>query len=251
MVEPRYRTAPARSRSLAPEIVAFAGEIGVQLDPWQADVLDVFSGVDADGKRWASTTNYLLCARQNGKSMIFVVRALYALFRLQKRMVLYSSHQWASSNESFLAMKDIIARNPELEAQVKAVRLSAASLGFELQDGARILFLTRSRAAARGFSGDEIYFDECHFLSEAAHAALRPTLGGRSAEGAVQTFYASSAVDQTRHLTGSSRPVCGQEGSRSARGSRSWSTAPGSSTPRATRSCRRSCRRRSPSTRTC
>jgi hypothetical protein len=99
-------------------------------------------------------------------------------------------------------MKGIIEANPELHARVKNIRLSAAQLGVELHTGGRILFLTRSRAAARGFSGDEIHFDECHFLSEAGHAAIRPTLGGRSAKGTVQTFYCSSAVDQTRHPDG-------------------------------------------------
>jgi hypothetical protein len=202
VVEPRYRSVPKRRKSLAGDIVAFAEEIGVHLDGWQQDALDAFSGVRGHGKRWVSPTNYLLVSRQNGKSMVFVVRALYGLFVLKRRMILYSSHQWASSNEAFLAMKGIIEANPQLGEQVKATRLSAASLGFELHTGQRILFLTRSRAAARGFSGDEIYFDECHFLSEAGHAALRPTLGGRSAEGSVQTFYGSSAVDQSRHPDG-------------------------------------------------
>jgi hypothetical protein len=39
-------------------------------------------------------------------------------------------------------------------------------------------------------------------VGEAAHAALRPTLGGRSAEGSLHTFYFSSAVDQSRHPDG-------------------------------------------------
>ena len=202
MVAPRYRSIPKRRRSLGAEIVEFAQGNGVHPDEWQADVLDAFSGVRGPRRRWASPTNYLLVSRQNGKSLVMLVRALYGLFVLKREMILYSSHQWASSNEVFLAMKGIIEANPDLHAQVKNVRLSAAQLGFELHTGGRILFLTRSRAAARGFSGDEIYFDECHFLSEAGHAAIRPTLGGRSAEGRVQTFYCSSAVDQTRHPDG-------------------------------------------------
>lgn len=179
----------------------FAKANGLVLDPWQRRVLDDFSGVHADG-RFVSQSNYLLTPRQNGKSEVALARALYGLFKLRKRMILYSSHQWASSNEIFLRMKTIIEESPRLSEQVAHTRLSAAQLGFELVDGGRIMFLTRSRAAARGFSGDELHFDECHFLSEAAHAALRPALGGRSAEGDVQTFYYSSAVDQSRHPDG-------------------------------------------------
>lgn len=186
--------------SRGPEIVAFASSCGMALDAWQSDALDAFSGMD--GSRCTSPANVLLVARQNGKSEIFIARALFGLFVLRRRMILYSSHQWASSHEVFLRMKAILEQNPELDAQVKHYRLSAAQLGFELHSGERMLFLTRSRAAARGFSGDELYFDECHFLSEASHASLRPTLGGRSAEGTTQTFYGASAVDQSRHPDG-------------------------------------------------
>jgi hypothetical protein len=202
VVEPRFRSVPKHSRSLGGDIARFAEGVGVHLDGWQQDALDVFSGVRGHRRRWASPTNYLLVSRQNGKSLVMLVRALYGLFVLEREMILYSSHQWASSNEVFLSMKGIIEANPELQSRVKNTRLSAAQLGFELHTGGRILFLTRSRAAARGFSGDEIYFDECHFLSEAGHAAIRPTLGGRSAKGTTQTFYCSSAVDQTRHPDG-------------------------------------------------
>lgn len=192
---------PPGSKGRGPAIVRFAKAHGMELDRWQSSTLGWFSRVDGDG-RWLSPANLLLVPRQNGKTEILVARAMYGLFVLRKRMVLFSSHQWASSNEIFLRMKGIVEANDDLSEQVKAVKLSAAQLGFELHDGGRMLFLTRSRASARGFSGDELYFDEAHFLSEAAHAALRPTLGGRSAGGQVQTYYASSAVDQARHPDG-------------------------------------------------
>lgn len=207
---------PARDGSRGPEIVAFAGEHGLELDEWQAACVDDFSGSWNGG--WSSRANVLVIARQNGKSEILVARALFGLFVLRKPLILYSSHQWASSNEIFLRMKGIVEASGDLIGQVKHVRLSAAQLGFELVTGERIMFLTRSRAAARGFSASEIYFDESHFLSEAAHAALKPSAGGRSAEGQVQTFYAASPVDQARHPDGlvlarlRQRAVEGEEG---------------------------------------
>lgn len=202
MATPRYRLVPKRSRSLGPDIVRFGVEHGVELDEWQADALDVFSGIHGRKRQFVSPTNVLCVPRQNGKSWLLVLRALFGLFVLRKRVILFSSHMWATTNETFRVMKDVIEANDDLVAEVKATRLSAAQLGFELHDGARILFLTRSRASARGFSGDEIYIDEAHFLSEPSHAALRPTLGGRSAQGTAQVFYAFSAVDQMRHPDG-------------------------------------------------
>lgn len=197
---PRHRCVPARDGSRGADVIGFAAAHGMVLDDWQAAAVDDFSGTWGDG--WASRSNVLVIARQNGKSEILVARALFGLFVLRKRLILFSSHQWASSNELFLRMKGIIEGSDELAAELKHVRLSAAQLGFELHSGERVLFLTRSRAAARGFSGDEIYFDEAHFLSEASHAALKPSAAGRSAAGSVQFFYAASPVDQARHPDG-------------------------------------------------
>ncbi len=199
-VEPRHRCVPARDGSRGPEVVEFACEHGLELDGWQADAIDDFNG--SLEERSSSRSNLLILSRQNGKSEILVAQAMFCLFVLRKRLTLYSSHQWASSNEIFLRLKGIIQANPDLEEQVKHVRLSAALLGFELHTGERLTFLTRSRAAARGFSADGIFFDEAHFLSEAAHAALVPSAAGRSARGAVQMFYAASPVDQGRHADG-------------------------------------------------
>ncbi len=200
MVEPRYRISPARDSSRGPEIVAFAAEHGMALDEWQQGVVDTFSGTMDD--KWSSRSNVLIISRQNGKSEILAARALYGLFVLRKKLIIYSSHQWSSSNEIFLRCKAVIEQHDDLNELVKHVRLSAASLGFELHTGERLTFTTRSKAASRGFAADEIYIDEAHFTSEAAHAALRPTLAGRSAGGDVQTFYAASPVDQTRHPDG-------------------------------------------------
>ncbi len=199
-VEPRHRSVPARDGSLGPEIVSFASAHDLELSAWEVEVVEDFSGTLDE--RWTSRSNVLIVPRQNGKSEILIARALYGLFVMRKRLIMFSSHQWASSNEIFLRMKGIIEAQPELMEQVKHVRLSAAQLGFELHTGERILFLTRSRAAGRSFSADEIYFDEAHFLSEAAHASLLPAAAGKSAEGSIQVFYAASHVDQARHPDG-------------------------------------------------
>ena len=155
-----------------------------------------------NGDRWASFSNAIVEPRQNGKSHALIVRALYGGFVLGEPLVLYSAHQWATANEIFLTMQQIIEESDELAGQVKKTHHSAAIMGFELKSGSRIRFLTRSRATARGFTGNCLILDEAHFLSESAHGTLLPTLSARSAEGSVQVFYAASAVDQTRHPDG-------------------------------------------------
>jgi hypothetical protein len=126
MATPRYRVVPKRTRSLGPDIVRFGSEHGVELDDWRADALDAFSGVHGRKRQWASPTNVLVCPRQNGKTWILVLRALYGLFVLRKRVILFSSHQWATSNESFRVVKDLIESNPDLYSQVSHAPVGGA-----------------------------------------------------------------------------------------------------------------------------
>ena len=99
------------------------------------------SGTRASGKRWSSPSNYLLVARAERQEHGVRVEGALGLLALKKRMVLYSSHQSASSDdEAFLAFKAIVESNPALSEQVKHFRHSVALLGCELHDGGRILF---------------------------------------------------------------------------------------------------------------
>lgn len=201
MVTPRFLHVPKRKSSLGGDAAKFAERNGLGLDEHQRLILDTTMGRTRSGK-WASFANAVVEPRQNGKSHALIVRALYGGFELAEPLVLYSAHQWATANEIFLTMASIIESSDELMGQVKKTQHSAAVMGFELRNGCRIRFLTRSRATARGFTGNTLILDEAHFLSEAAHGALLPTLSARSAESEVQVFYAASAVDQLRHPDG-------------------------------------------------
>lgn len=197
-VPPRFRSVPPRASSLGPDAVKFAERAGLQLDGHQVEILDGFLGRRQNGG-WASFENALVEPRQNGKTETLLVRVLFGAFELEEKHVVYSAHMWATAHEAFLRAVDVIESTPHLAERIAKIRRSAADLGFILSSGERIRFLTRSRATARGFSGELIVFDEAHFLAEATHSALLPTLSARSAKGQVQVFYGCSAADQTRH----------------------------------------------------
>jgi hypothetical protein len=195
---PRFRSLPERKKSLGLRAVRFATRAGIKLDAHQRQVLTGFMGQTAKGA-WSSFENALIEPRQNGKTEILLTRVLFGAFELGERHIVYSAHMWATAHEAFLRACDIVESNRQLAARVAKTRRSAADLGFVLDSGERIRFVTRSRATARGFAGDVVVFDEAHFLAEATHAALLPALSARSKAGKVQVFYACSAADQTRH----------------------------------------------------
>lgn len=208
----------------------FAARHGVGLDDHQKLILETFSGVDEDG-RWVSFSNAIVEPRQNGKSHSLIVRALYGAFVLGEPLVMYSAHQWATANEIFLTMLEIVENSDELSGQVRKKQHSAVVMGFVLKNGSRIRFLTRSRSTARGFTGQCLILDEAHFLSEAAHGTLLPTLRAKTGgEGHArpQVLYASSAVDQTRHPDGMVMSVIrehGKSGDRPGLAYLEWSAA--------------------------
>jgi hypothetical protein len=198
---PRYQLVPRRVKSLGPDAIAFAERAGIPLDEHQRLILDGMMGVNTKGG-WASAENCVIEPRQNGKSSCLVVRALFGLFELGEKHILFSGHMWSGTHELFLAADDVVKSNPELAERCK-VRYNASDLGFTLTaSGARLRFVTRSRQASRGTAGDCLLFDEAGWLSQATHNALVPTLAAKSSAKKVQVFYAGSSVDQTRHPDG-------------------------------------------------
>lgn len=198
---PRFQHVPERYRSLGGDSAAFADRVGIPLDGHQRLVLDATMGVDKKG-RWSSPIAALVEPRQNGKSSVLIARCLFGMFELGEMHVLFSGHMWQAVHEAFLATVAVVEGSEELLEQVEKIRYSASDLGLTLENGGRLRFVTRSRQASRGASGDLIVFDEAGWLNEATHSALLPTLSARSSAGKVQVFYAGTAVDQTRHPDG-------------------------------------------------
>jgi hypothetical protein len=172
--------------------VQFAAEAGLFLDPWQQEVLRGSMGVVKGGK-WAARNVGLLVPRQNGKGSVLEARELFGLFVLGEPLIIHSAHQFDTSQEHFLRMRDLIDGNPDLAKHVKPVGGFMTANGKEsinLRNGCRLKFKARSSGSARGFSCDLLVLDEAMILSEKALAAMSPTSGARKNP---QTWFTSSA----------------------------------------------------------
>lgn len=175
---PRVRTAPVYAFTSGGDAVDLAASAGLTCDPWQCTFLDDALGETADGL-WSAGEVSLWVPRQNGKGTLIEVRVLYGLFVLREKLIIWSAHQYRTAAEGFKRIKDLIRNTPALHKQVRRYIETNGEQGIVLKTGERLQFVARSRAAARGFTGDLVILDEAQFITEAQMAALMPTLSSR------------------------------------------------------------------------
>jgi hypothetical protein len=159
------------------EAVGLAADVGLDLDPWQAFVLE--SSLAERAGKWAAFEVGLLVSRQNGKGALLEARELAGLFLLDEQLILHSAHEYKTAAEGFKRVLSLIENSDMLRRRVRQVRTSHGEEGIELQNGARLRFLARTTGSGRGFSGDCVILDESQNLPDAAVEALLPTMSAR------------------------------------------------------------------------
>lgn len=201
---PTFSSIPDYVDSRGQEAIEVCAAVGLDLDPWQRDLLTGALGRRADG-RWSSPEVGLAQPRRDGKRTVLCARELFGLFCAGERLLIHSAHMFVTSLESFRMLLWRI-EDSDLERQIKRVSKAHGEEGIELKTGQRIQFRTRTRGGGRGFSADCILVDESQILSEASHASMLPTISARPYS---QVW------------------MCGTAGGRSARSRRPASFSPG------------------------
>jgi Phage Terminase len=173
---PREHRVPEHVRTWGPETVELALIAGIACLPWQEMVLTDMLTERADGT-WAAREAGVTVGRQNGKSVLALVRVLAGLYVLEEELIVYTAHQLRTAEEIFGRLTDKVERIPELRKRyVKTIR-RADKLGIELHSPKqRLTVAARSKESIRGFSADVIILDEAQMgLNEDDMAALGPT----------------------------------------------------------------------------
>lgn len=194
---PRVELIPPASDSFADPAIRLAALAGMTLEPWQASGLRTMLAVRPD-QRWAAFEYGEMCPRQNGKSAMFMARALAGLLLLGEHLILWSAHEYKTTMRSFLDLQSMIAT---LGVQVRdnlydldgiLVKVDSNhghQALMRLDTGAMIKMIARSKGSARGFSADCILIDEAFAFTSAQQSALMPTMQARPNP---QICYASS-----------------------------------------------------------
>jgi hypothetical protein len=196
---PRLWTPPLRKltkrTSAGWECVAFAEEVlGITLYPWQRWLLIHALELNEDDT-FRFRTVVLLVARQNGKSLLSQVLALWRLFLDGAPLVIGTAQSLDVAEEQWNAAVDLAESVPELAAEVAHVSRVNGKKFMRLTGGERYKVATASRRGGRGLSGDLVLLDELreHQSWDAWGAVTKTTMARERA----QVWALSNAGDRT------------------------------------------------------
>jgi phage terminase large subunit-like protein len=171
--EPRFRLVPPSTGSRAAEAIAVARSAGLVLDAWQEDFLEASMGVS--GGSWAASEIVLILPRQNGKTAITAVRAVWEVVHAPNRLVVFTSHLFKTDREAFRQCRALLEA-PAFAHLDPVFYRSNGNEAIELNNGSRIQFLARSGGSGRGFTAHLLILDEAFDLSEDTFADLKPSI---------------------------------------------------------------------------
>ena len=175
------------------EMIDFATSLGINLMEWQKFICIHGHKIRPDG-RWQHSEAGLVCARQQGKSTLMMLRILTGMFVWGEGLQLASAHRLTTSLETFRQIVGLIETHPELEKEVKKIRWQHGAEEIELF-GNRRFVVKAANNAARGLSKPEtIHLDELReYKDEDAWSSMRYSM---MAAKNPQVWIYSSAGDQ-------------------------------------------------------
>jgi len=189
LVKPAHLTAPDYADSLAPEVADLAEMVGFPADPEQRLVLEPMFGLDRTGRRVAFEIA-VIGARQNIKTGLFKIAALGEAFIAEVPLLVWSAHEFATAQEAFRDLSELIESSPDLDREIKHIHRSNGDEAIELLNGCRIRFKARTKSGGKGLSGKRVVLDEAFALQPVHMGSLLPLL---SAQTEPQVWYGSSA----------------------------------------------------------
>lgn len=199
VVPPAHLWVPPRATSIesARDAADLAHDIGFELDPEQHLALNALLA-ERDDDRWATLEAAIVAARQNLKTFLFKVIALYELFVVGSRLVVWTAHEFDTAMEAFRDLQEIIDGTDWLRRRVKLARNEVGTqgntkVGIEFLNGQRIRFKARTKTGGRGLTGDVVFLDEAFALQPSHVGSLLPTMAAKSVEGNPRIYYGSSA----------------------------------------------------------
>src|SRR5690606_20537971 len=128
--------------------------------------------------RFAARRCGLAVPRQNGKNGLLEMVELYKMVALGRK-ILHTAHPVPTSRKHFLRMLayfDNPREYPWLVDQVARLRSANGQEAIILKNGGSVEFVSRSKNSGRGFTVDDVVFDEAQELDSDALEAILPTL---------------------------------------------------------------------------
>lgn len=165
---PRIYTLPLRDltpdTTLGYEVIEFAESVlGINLHPWQKWlVIHALEVVDdpVDGWRLRFKNVQVLVARQNGKTTLSCVIALYFLYQLEVGLVLGTAQDVSNAEDVWQTCVDMAQENELLSEAIQHVWYTNGSKRLQLRGNRDYRVRASNRKAGRGKSADLVLLDE-------------------------------------------------------------------------------------------
>lgn len=164
---PRIYTPPLREltpdTSIGFEVIDFAKDVlGIDLIPWQKWLLiHALEVVDEeDGWRLRFRNVQVLVGRQNGKTTLGCVIALFFLYQLEVGLVLGTAQDVSNAEDTWQMCVEIAQSNDELAEYIKHVWYTNGSKRLQLKGNRDYRVRASNRKAGRGKSADLVLMDE-------------------------------------------------------------------------------------------
>lgn len=174
-------------------MISFAENVlGLQLLEWQKWLLIHALELLPDGTPRFRTV-VVLVARQNGKSTVMQILALYCLYVVGVRMVISTAQNLDVSEETWSGAVEMAQAVPDLDTEIKRINLTNGKKSLELASKARWKVQAGNRRGGRSLAADLLLLDELReHLSWDSWAAVSKTMMARPD---AQAFCASNAGD--------------------------------------------------------
>lgn len=179
---PRLYTRPLREltaeTSYGFACCEFATEVlGIELFPWQRWLLIHMLELTPDG-RLRFRTVIVGVARQNGKTTVVKVVALFFLFLLRAALIIGTAQNLDVAEEAWADTVELAQATPELAVEVAHVDRTNGKKALRLVGGERYKVAAATRRGGRGLAGDLVVLDELreHVKWDAWAAVTKTTL---------------------------------------------------------------------------
>ena len=165
---PRVFTPPLREltpdTTLGYEVADFAREVlGIDLLPWQRWLfVHALEIVDDEGGGWRLRYRKVIVevGRQNGKTMMGCVLALFFLYQLECGLVLGTAQDVSNAEDTWSMCVEMAQANDLLADAIRHVWYTNGSKRLQLEGGRDYRVRASNRRAGRGKSADLVLMDE-------------------------------------------------------------------------------------------
>ena len=166
---PRVFTPPLRDltpdTTLGYDVAEFAENVlDIRLFPWQrwlfVHALEIVGDFGGDDWRFRYRTVVVEVARQQGKTTMGTVLALFFLYMLGVGLILGTAQDLEQAEDTWAAVVEMAQADPDLAAEIEHVWRTNGAKRLQLTDNRQYRVKASTRKAGRGKSADLILIDE-------------------------------------------------------------------------------------------